>query len=125
MEEAQKSWQKPLPITMVEELFLFPVWWYSKGLLSVLKFIKTQLVWGFRVSAVGVWSANLFVPMYGDASLAGRAISFGLRVFMILFRGGAFLVWFFVHGLGFLVYLVILPVSIVLAFYYLLQVYVS
>ena len=38
---------------------------------------------------VGVWIRNIFVPMYGSDDIAGRIISFFMRVAMIVLRSSA------------------------------------
>lgn len=66
-----------------------------------------------RLLGFDVWSKNLFVPMYGDASMSGRAISFMLRLFMTVVLGLVLLFWIIVMFAFGLLYLLILPVSMI------------
>ena len=66
-----------------------------------------------EVLAVRVWAKNLFIPMYGDASVLGRAISFGIRLVMLIAR--SFSVGIYILGIVvvLLAYFFILPISII------------
>lgn len=66
-----------------------------------------------RLLGFDVWSKNLFVPMYGDVSMSGRAISFMLRLFMTVVLGLALLFWIIVMFAFGLLYLLILPVAVI------------
>jgi hypothetical protein len=79
---------------LVKEFVYFPIWWYTKGFLKVLNKLRNFLVYIFRVLAIDVWVTNLFKPMYGQQDLAGKLISFFMRVFQIIVRSIAF---FFVN----------------------------
>lgn len=122
-EVSRVAWQKPLMVLALEEFVLFPVWWYTRGLRLFLGSTMVRTMWGYQVSAVGVWMRNLFVPMYGDASVAGRVISFGLRVVMILVRGLGFLFWLVLQVIGVVVYMGILPASVLLFLYAVIRLY--
>ena len=43
-----------------------------------------------------IWLKNLFVPMYGQYDLAGRIISFVLRIVVLFYRLVLFVIWVFV-----------------------------
>lgn len=71
----------------------FPAWWYTRGLAIVLAwtldaFRSANASFGFTA-----WLRNIFVPMYGETEWTGRLISFGVRCFMIFFRGLGVLGW--------------------------------
>lgn len=69
---------------LVVDVLLFPAWWYGRGLVRVGSFTLTragEFVNRSRWSPK-VWFQNLFVPMYGDYSRSGRAISFFMRFFV-------------------------------------------
>ncbi len=96
----------------VKDIFYFPLWWYSRGLLKTLKgswnFIKDfEQTLGFMV-----WLKNLFVPMFGQRDFAGRLISFFLRLVQIIFRGIALLVLILLNLIFIGIYL-ILPFFII------------
>ncbi len=59
-----------------------------------------------------IWIKNLFKPMYGQRDIAGKIISFFMRLFQIIFRSFAFLGFSLFYVLLFLIYLA-LPVFII------------
>jgi hypothetical protein len=95
------------------EIFYFPLWWYSKGLGETLAKLLTSIHGSVRFFGVDVWSKNLFVPMYGDTSIVGRAISFGVRLVMVCVRSLGVMVWS-VMALGLaILYVSILPLALI------------
>ncbi len=93
-------------------LLCFPLWWYSKGFFKVLKgsgnFIKDfELTLGFFI-----WLKNLFVPMFGQRDIAGRIISFVLRLVQIILRGIALLFIIFL-AFAFIIFWLILPLFVI------------
>ncbi len=70
----------------LKEFVLLPIWWYSTGLLLMLQWFAGSIKGSVRFFALDVWVKNLFVPMYGEESISGRLISFGVRLFMIIVR---------------------------------------
>jgi hypothetical protein len=90
------------------EIFIFPFWWYSVGLLRAIHY-----VWGFllrREQQIGflIWFENIFVPMYGQTDFISRLISFIIRLFQVIVRG-LVLILFIVIALAMLVIWLILP----------------
>lgn len=66
--------------------FLYlPLWWYTGGLLRTARFCVAAFVGQAQSYGVAIWFKNLFVPMYGQRDLFGRAISVVLRFVVILF----------------------------------------
>ncbi|MEI6835516.1 MAG: hypothetical protein WCK59_01665 [Candidatus Falkowbacteria bacterium] len=106
---------KILTIILWDFLY-FPLWWYSAGLVKtargVLNFYKNQ------EAALGflVWLKNILVPMYGQRDLAGRLVSFFVRLVQVIYRGLVMLVVIFL-GLVFFIFYLILPPLILLAVY--------
>ncbi|MFH1089467.1 MAG: hypothetical protein V1716_03525 [Candidatus Uhrbacteria bacterium] len=90
----------------------FPVWWYTRGLLDILKFIRGSIKNQYINLGLGVWLANLFVPMYGSTDWASRLISFFIRLFMVVVRGLAMFFWLIIMLLFLVGYLLLLPVSV-------------
>lgn len=97
-----------------------PVWWYGKGLRLVAQWFFEIVKDVSKTFALCVWVKNLFVPMYGDTSFVGRAISFGIRLVMIFARGIGVAILVLALFVLFVVYLFILPLAIVGFFYHLL-----
>ena len=102
-----------LLINCIKKVFYFPVWWYSKGFLKILKgswqFIKDfNLTLGFTI-----WLKNIFVPMFGQKDIAGRLISFVLRLVQIFIRGVILLI-ICILTLAFIAFWLIIPIFIIL-----------
>jgi len=99
-------------INEIKEVLYFPIWWYSKGLAKVLKgawlFIKdSEQSFGLLI-----WVKNIFVPMFGQTDIAGRVISFFLRLFQILWKSIALLI-LIAAALIFIIIWFILPIFII------------
>ncbi len=96
------------------DFLYFPLWWYSAGLFKTIRGVV-----GFcqnQESSIGftIWLKNIFVPMYGQSDMAGRFVSFFIRVIQIIYRG--FLMLFIlVFAIGFLIFYLILPPLILFA----------
>lgn len=96
----------------------FPLWWYGRGLAA-----WTRGVWewwqGYRAAmSVWVWVRNIFVPMYGSYDIAGRIISFFMRVAMIVLRSVAVVLATIFLSAIFLAYLVLPLVVLALVLYH-------
>lgn len=77
----------------IAEVFYFPIWWYSIGLINIIKkearfFVNQEKSLGFFI-----WVKNILVPMYGQSDWAGRIISFFVRFIQIIFRGLFLIFW--------------------------------
>ncbi len=89
-----------------------PIWWYGRGLTALLKQLSQSVFDVSKSLSLRVWMKNLFVPMYGETSFAGRAISFGIRLVMIFVRGLGVILFSGLALVGFVVYVVALPLVI-------------
>jgi len=99
-------------IDQIKIVLYFPVWWYSLGFFKALKgtweFVKDfEQTLGFSI-----WLKNLFVPIFGQRDIAGRIISFFLRLFEIVLRGFALLI-FVIVALVFIIFWLILPIFVI------------
>ena len=102
-----------LLVEACKTFFYWPIWWYTRGTYKVLhgswQFIKDfNLTLGFSI-----WLKNLFVPMFGQKDIAGRLISFILRLVQIIFRGLALLL-ICLMVIIFIIFWLILPVFVLL-----------
>lgn len=101
---------------VLSELFggiaALPVWWYTRGLSTVVEWFRKSVRDASETFSLGVWVKNLFVPMYGDNEWSGRVISFGVRLAMIFVRGGAVAAWSAVAFVGLSLYVLVLPAAI-------------
>jgi len=71
----------------IKTVLYFPIWWYSRGFLEMLRRAKGFIIDIEQTLGFWIWVKNLFVPMFGQRDLAGRAISLVLRLFQILIKG--------------------------------------
>lgn len=71
----------------------FPLWWYSRGTVQVIQFILEHAGRMAQTLSLKIWVKNLFVPMYAQYDIAGRLISFVLRIVVLIYRFIKFVVW--------------------------------
>ena len=90
----------------------FPIWWYTHGLFTMAKWAGGSVRSASQYLGLGVWIKNLFVPMYGETAIAGRLISFAVRLFMIVIKGIGVLLWSVFAFVAFAVYVSILPLAV-------------
>ncbi|MFA5753956.1 MAG: hypothetical protein WC905_01160 [Patescibacteria group bacterium] len=80
-------------VQILGKILYFPVWWYTVGLVRLVKnawqFLRNQE----QSLSLVVWIKNLFVPMYGQRDWAGRLISFLIRSVQIIARGLIMILW--------------------------------
>lgn len=93
-------------------ILFFPVWWYTRGLVIVLRSSGQTIKNQYINLGLGVWLTNLFVPMYGTTDWAGRIISFFVRLFVIVVRSVALLFWIILVLIFLAAYILLLPFSI-------------
>jgi hypothetical protein len=103
-------------IEAILDIFYFPIWWYSLGLVKAGRWCLGFLQGGAEMFAPGVWIKNVFVPMYGQYDWEGRIISFFMRVFQIIVRSVAMVIWLWITLVIFFGYLAI-PLFIINGFY--------
>ena len=101
-------------VSLVLELIYFPIWWYSVRFLRFFKNIRLFLIQREKSLGFLIWAKNILVPMYGQYDLAGRVISFFMRLVQIIARGFILLLWASLCFLALLLWL-ILPVALVYA----------
>jgi len=99
---------------VIWDFLYFPIWWYSAGLLKTVRGVghfyhHQEVSLNFLV-----WLKNIFVPMYGQHDIAGRLISFFIRVVQIIYRGFAMLLVLII-GLVFIAFYLTLPFMILFA----------
>lgn len=108
------SYSGQIIISLILEVVYFPVWWYSVGLLRLLK--NTWRFFCSRERDLGflIWLKNIFVPMYGQYDFMGRIISFVMRLVQIIARGFILLCWGLI-SLAIIILWVVSPVLLILA----------
>lgn len=93
---------KNISLSIIKYTLYWPLWWYSRGFLIVLKAAGKKIAQAWQGLALGVWLKNIFRPMYGMSDLASRIISFFMRLFQIIFR---FIIFIFLT-----VFILLLPI---------------
>ncbi|MEW6610922.1 MAG: hypothetical protein AB1352_04860 [Patescibacteria group bacterium] len=105
--------QIPLPfqvmklviIDTVLDIIMWPVWWFTQGLWTTLRWVGRGIANEWFDFGLGPWLKSMFTPMYADYSLAGRAISFVARVIILAFRLLQFSLWVVFYVVGVALYL--------------------
>lgn len=92
---------KTLAWDFLIEVLYFPLWWYSSGLKKTSLAIFNSIKNTNRNLALSLLLKNLFKPMYGQSDKVGRAISFFMRLILLVAK-------FFIFMLFVLFYFLIL-----------------
>ena len=103
---------------LIREILFLPVWWYTIGLVRAAMWCAGSVRNAAETTGLILWAKNLFVPMYGETGFTGRTVSFFIRSVMIFFRGIATGAWMIVVIALFVLYVCVLPASIVGIFYH-------
>lgn len=104
-------------VDIVIQIIYFPVWWYTEGTLKIVRSLVTQVKALGRSLGLGILFKFLLKPMYGQADIAGRIISFFVRIFHFLFL----LTWAILYTLvlvGLLVLWLLFPLLIAYSLLY-------
>ena len=101
-------------LKIIGDIFYFPIWWYSVGLVRLLRNIWNFLRNKERSIGLFIWIKNIFVPMYGQRDWAGRLISFVMRLVQIVFRSLILFIWV-VLSLVLIIIWLLGPVFIIIA----------
>lgn len=80
-------------IELIGDIFYWPLWWYSKGLVKTGLFCLNEIKDQSERLALGVWLKNIFTPMFGQYDWEGRIISFFARLAQIIARVIILLIW--------------------------------
>jgi hypothetical protein len=97
--------------SILKDIFFFPFWWYSFGLVKIAKKLVDFLIDRQKSLALFVWVKNIFVPMYGQRDIQGFIISFFIRLVQIIFRGLSLAFWIILSLLVFWVW-ILFPVLV-------------
>ena len=91
------------------ELLVAPLWWYTGGLLRVVRWWWAQLGEGAKRLSLRVLISHWMQPMYGQYDVAGRIISLVLRTVVLLWHVLVMNIWIVMVTVALTVY-VLLPV---------------
>ncbi len=87
------TYSSTIILEFLGKILYFPIWWYGVGLVKKAKSLFYFLKDREKDLGLMIWVKNIFVPMYGQNDAAGRAISFFVRFFQVIFRGLIFFIW--------------------------------
>jgi hypothetical protein len=91
------------------ELLVAPLWWYTGGLLRVVRWWWAQLGEGAKRLSLRVLISHWTQPMYGQYDVAGRIISLVLRTVVLVWHVLIMNIWIVMVTVALAVY-VLLPV---------------
>lgn len=97
---------------ILKDVLLFPLWWYSVGLLRMTIKLKDFIADREKSLALFIWIKNVFIPMYGQRDWQGILISLFIRFVQIIFRSIIMIFWLAV-ALGLFWLWVIAPIFII------------
>ncbi len=83
---------KYLAVDLALSVLYFPVWWYTQGMARAGAYCAGTVGNAARSFGVRHWLKNLFKPMFGQYDIAGRIISFFMRLAMMLYYSVVLLV---------------------------------
>lgn len=75
------------------DVLYFPLWWYTRGFLRILRWAYNSLADVERQLALGIWLKAMFKPMFQDYTWEGRLVSFFMRVVLLIFKIIMFGAW--------------------------------
>lgn len=104
---------KTAALTSIREMLYLILWWYTIGLRETFGKLLRSISGSIQYFGVDVWSKNLFVPMYGDESVTGRAISFIVRFAVLVFRSLGVVAWTILVMALVFVYVIVLPAALI------------
>jgi hypothetical protein len=111
MRSVAVEYPKFLVSDLLGSVIRFPLWWYGEGLVLLVGWMSGRLAFRWKSYGFVIWMQNLLVPMYGQYDLAGRLVSFVMRIVVLIGR----LVGFLLEAIGYLLMLVIYASAPVLA----------
>ena len=99
-------------IDLIQSFLYWPIWWYSAGLVGVIKFCGQEIIDQQARLGLMIWIKNIFTPMYGQYDIEGRIISFFVRLVSIIARFILLLVWIIIIFLILVVWISLPPLII-------------
>jgi hypothetical protein len=78
---------------LIGDVFYFPFWWYTKGLVKGWRKFTNTLRSANESLGLSIWARNLFTPMFGQTDWQGRLVSFFMRFVQMIFRSLIFIGW--------------------------------
>ncbi len=91
-------------VDLIGSVAWFPVWWYTKGFMRIIAMIRRAIDIRIRQYGFRIWLHNFFVPMYGQYSFTGRAVSLLMRAVVLVGRTIALGVEVLIYAGGLLIW---------------------
>lgn len=88
-----------------KDILYFPIWWYSTGLINIIKSLFNFLKYKEKGLALGVWIKNIFRPMYAQTDWQGILISILMRIVEIIARSIIMLFWVLVAIIALIIWI--------------------
>lgn len=104
-----------LSLGLLFEVVYAPVWWYTSGLLWIIRQVGNSIRDTADSASLGLWVKNLFVPMYGQYDVWGRIVSFIIRFANIIGRSVWVGLWVIIC-MGVLAIWIVLPPALFFIF---------
>lgn len=112
MQSAASSFTKFILGEVVGDIFYAPIWWYSRGLFWIVRRLQLKLVNFERKLGLRLWLRTLGKPMYGQRDIAGKIISFFMRLAVLIFRSVLLLIYAVGVLLLFLLWIFVPPFTV-------------
>jgi hypothetical protein len=103
---------KTLFVDLVGEILYFPFWWYTRGLKKRVLYVWDSIKRLASNLSLRVMITHLFSPMFAQTDRAGRAISFVMRLIILISRIVVFLIIAVLY-IGLLIFWILLPPLII------------
>ena len=103
---------KTLFVDLVGEILYFPFWWYTRGLKKRVHYVCDSIKRLASNLSLRVMITHLFSPMFAQTDRAGRAISFVMRLIILISRIVVFLIIAVLY-IGLLIFWILLPPLII------------
>lgn len=102
-----------LAVAELKSVLRFPLWWYGEGMVAVARWFIEELRREWGRFGIRLWIKSWLQPMYGMSDALSRVISVVMRTVFIV---GQTLWWCLracVYLLGFLAWLLWLPLAVI------------
>ncbi|MFH1427783.1 MAG: hypothetical protein ABIG60_04635 [Patescibacteria group bacterium] len=97
---------------ITRDIIYFPLWWYSRGLVQLIRILKDFLASRQKSLALLIWVKNIHRPMYGQFDWQGMLISFFVRLVQIIIRSIIMLFWL-IFTLAIFIFWIFLPIFVI------------
>lgn len=98
-------------------ILTLPIWWYTTGLSVFLGWMSKKYSYYLHTSGLLHLARHWNEPLFGDYTKGGVFISFFIRIFLILYKSLQLGIRSLYLVTSLLLYLVILPVTLIIIFY--------